>query len=297
MTGTGKPQRPDGAESPRDSGQRHRRLGAVLRGACEDPDTLMTILGPERIAAMLALPESAIAGMAMGRPALRRRFGRHLRKRIGLTRLQVAAAKELPGDLRVLVYGIYLFATTIRLAGTPRILPRTRIRELAAEYGEEPLGFALAQRALLRDSAEALATVITGEPPSETDQRLFVRALAAHGHPGAACIALMLGLPVSLATRHVEDRFDAVITGLPTLAARALAHIRDNSAPVAAPAQAEPVPARSSENMQAMTPEEAAWHQDAAADAATQDDATDAGSAETGRDEDPGDDAHDRSVA
>lgn len=219
------------SERIRDAHPRHRRLAATLRGACEDPDALVSLLGHERIAGLLGLPESAISSLNGARPALRRRFALHLRRRIGLTRLQVAAARELPDDLRELVYGIYLFATTLRLADTPRILPRERMRALAASYGEEPLSFALAQRALLRDSAQALREVVTGEPPSETDQRLFIRALAAHGHPAAACIALMLGLPVSLATRDVENRFDAVITGLPTLAARALAHIREKGAP------------------------------------------------------------------
>ncbi|MGY6570215.1 MAG: hypothetical protein ACXIVE_14565 [Salinarimonas sp.] len=229
---TGNPGPETGAsERVRDAHPRHRRLGALLRGACEDPQTLVAVLGQERIAVLLNLPESAVIAMTNGRPALRRRFATLLRRRIGLTRLQVAAARELPDDLRELVYGIYLFATTLRLADTPRILPRERMRALAASYGEEPLSFALAQRALLRDSAQALREVVTGEPPSETDQRLFIRALAAHGHPAAACIALMLGLPVSLATRDVENRFDAVITGLPTLAARALAHIHEKGAP------------------------------------------------------------------
>lgn len=218
-------------ERVRNAHPRHRRLAAILRGACEDPDTLVAVLGHERIADLLGLPESAISSLSGARPTLRRRFAEHLRRRIGLSRLQVAAARELPDDLRELVYGIYLFATTLRLADTPRILSRARMRALAASYGEEPLSFALTQRALLRDSAQALREVITGEPPSETDQRLFVRALAAHGHPAAACTALMLGLPVSLATRDVENRFDAVITGLPTLAARALAHIREKGAP------------------------------------------------------------------
>jgi hypothetical protein len=282
-----------GASEPaRNAHPRHRRVASVLRGACEDPDTLVNLLGHERIADLLGLPESAISTLNSSRPALRRRFALHLRRRIGLTRLQVSAAKELPDDLRELVYGIYLFATTIRLADTPRILPRERMRALAASYGEEPLSFALTQRALLRDSAAALREVITGEPPSETDQRLFIRALAAHGHPAAACIALMLGLPVSLATRTIEDRFDAVITGLPTLAARALAHIREKGAPPMARPDAHPT-ATAGTDPESITRQEDEWRRDAAAEAdgdiVTQNDAASPPAS--------GEGDHDRSVA
>ena len=177
-----------GASEPvRNAHPRHRRVGALLRGACEDPDTLVAVLGHERIADLLGLPESAISSLNGARPALRRRFALHLRRRIGLTRLQVVAARELPDDLRELVYGIYLFATTLRLADTPRILPRARMRALAASYGEEPLSFALTQRALLRDSARALRDVITGRT-AQRDRSAAVRPGAGRAWPPGCCL-------------------------------------------------------------------------------------------------------------
>ena len=206
---------------------RHRRVPIILESACEDPAALRTLLGEARIAALTGLPETAIGSFAHVRPGLQRRFAARLRAHLGLTRRQVAAARRIPGDPALVMRAIGFFATTMRLADTPRVMSRDAMRRLAESYGEEALSFALVQKPLLSQSIEALREFIDEPPVSETDKRMFVRALAAHGHDGAACIALLLDLPVEIATRGFADRFDAVITGLPTLAARALNRVAD----------------------------------------------------------------------
>ena len=213
-------------DSEGDSGHpRHRRVPIILESACEDPSALLALLGEARIAALTGLPEAAISNFAHARAGLQRRFAARLRERLGLTRRQVAAARRIPGDPAIVMRAIGFFATTMRLADTPRVMSRDAMRRLAESYGEEALSFALVQKPLLTQSIEALREFIAEPPISDADKRMFVRALAAHGHDGAACVALLLDLPVDIATRGFADRFDAVITGLPTLAARALTRV------------------------------------------------------------------------
>lgn len=219
-----------------DSGHpRHRRVPIILESACEDPSALLALLGEARIAALTGLPEAAISNFAHARASLQRRFAARLRERLGLTRRQVAAARRIPGDPAIIMRAIGFFATTMRLADTPRVMGRDAMRRLAERYGEEALSFALVQKPLLTQSIEALREFIAEPPVSDADKRMFVRALAAHGHDGAACVALLLDLPVDIATRGFADRFDAVITGLPTLAARALTRVIGDHAAAHAP--------------------------------------------------------------
>lgn len=204
---------------------RHKRVPIILESACEEPSTLLALLGDARIAALMGLPEAAIGTFTHARTGLQRRFAARLRERLGLTRRHVAAARRIPGDPAIILRAVSFFATTMRLADTPRVMGRDAMRRLAERYGEEALAFALIQRPLLTQSIDSLREFISEPAVNDADKRMFVRALAAHGHDGAACIALLLDLPVDIATRSFTDRFDAVITGLPTLAARALTRV------------------------------------------------------------------------
>ncbi len=209
---------------------RHRRIPTIIESACEDPSALVGLLGEERIAALTGFPEAAISNLVHSRADLQRRFAARLRQRLGLSRRQVAAARRIPGDPALVTRAIRFFATTMRLADTPRVVSRETMRRNAELYGEEALAFALVQKPLLGQSIEALREFITEPPISDADKRMFVRALAAHGHDGAPALALLLDLPVETATRGFSDRFDAVITGLPTLAARALTRVMEDTA-------------------------------------------------------------------
>ncbi|MCC5979114.1 MAG: hypothetical protein JJU21_13710 [Salinarimonas sp.] len=204
---------------------RHRRVPIILESACEDPAALFALLGEARIASLTGFPEAAIGSFARARPDLQRRFATRLREQLGLTRRQVAAARRVPGDPQLVMRAVGFFATTMRLADTPRVMNRDTMRRLTTMYGEEALSFALVQKPLLAQSIESLREFITEPPISDADKRMFVRALAAHGHEGAPVVALLIDLPVEIATRGFADRFDAVITGLPTLAARALTRV------------------------------------------------------------------------
>ena len=160
--GGGKRARPQCPSPPSPCGR------AFCAGPARTPDTLVAVLGHERIRGICsACPNSAISSLNGARPALRRRFAlASCGRRIGLTRLQVVAARELPDDLRELVYGIYLFAHHApprRYATYPAARAHAGGGALAASYGEEPLSFALTQRALLRDSARGPAATSSRE--------------------------------------------------------------------------------------------------------------------------------------
>ena len=245
---------------------RHRRIPIILESACEDPSALIALLGEARIASLTGFPEAAISSFTRSRTNLQRRFAARMRERLGLSRRQVAASRRIPADTSIILRAVSFFATTMRLADTPRVVSRETMRRNAAEYGEEALAFALIQKPLLGQSIEALREFISEPPISDADKRMFVRALAAHGHDGAPAIALLLDLPVEIATRGFADRFDAVITGLPTLAARALTRVTEDMAGKARASAATDAGHSAMPSPEDISAAEAQWREDGLAD-------------------------------
>ncbi len=216
---------------------RRIRLDAILRGSCELPDLLFGLLGTEAMAEAFDLPPSAIERIRQARPGVRRRFAKRLRARFGLRLDQIKAARTVPDDAAEVTRAAYFFAVAIRLAGTRRVLSREDRHGLNERYGADAVGFALQSRATLTPHLEVLDEYRTEDPPTEADLRLFVRSLAAHGHPGAAAVALKLSLPVALATAKVINLDLALETGLPEVAAAAVASVVARQAPSGAPGE------------------------------------------------------------
>lgn len=217
--------------SPRRSldfgGPAHRRrirLEAILRSCSEQPDWLIELLGVEAIADALELPLAAIERMLSARPSVRRRFARHAREALGLSPHHLEAGRFVPQNAEELLRAALFFAVAIRLAGTRRVMPRAAFQELTQLYGADAVAFAFDNQRHLAEHAEILAEYHEETTPSETDLRLFVRSLAAHGNAAAPIVAIKLGFPASLATAPVANLDLALETGLPALAAAALAH-------------------------------------------------------------------------
>jgi hypothetical protein len=202
---------------------RQIRLAAILRSCSEQPDLLFDLLGIDMIADALALPPTAVQRMMEARASVRRRFSRRVRERMGLSLNHLEAARALPDDPEDLMRAARLFAVAIRLAGTKRVMSRVAFQALNERWGADAVAFGFAQQTILDPHAEVLAEYKHDEAPNLTDLRLFVRSLAAHGHAGAAIVALKLALPVTLATAPVANLDLALETGLPTIAAAALA--------------------------------------------------------------------------
>ncbi|TVR08114.1 MAG: hypothetical protein EA385_10740 [Salinarimonadaceae bacterium] len=192
----------------------------LLVEATESPEAILELVGPERAAAAMQLPRGSIEAILQARPAARRRFARRLRERLGLSCAAVAAAAALPDDAG-LARAVRLFGVALRLTGEPRVLPRERRRELAREYGEEAVGFALPQRARLAPYEKALEEIV-GADDEAADAELFVAALAAGENPVATAAALRLGLAPPASGKPVTDVFGAPIETLPAVAADAL---------------------------------------------------------------------------
>lgn len=201
---------------------RQIRLAAVLRSCSEQPDLLFDLLGIDMIADALALPPTAVQRMMEARASVRRRFARRVRDRMGLSPDHLEAARSLPDDPQELLRAARLFAVSIRLAGTRRVMSRGAVQALKERWGADAVAFGFAQQPILDRHADVLSEYKHDEAPNLTDLRLFVRSLAAHGHRGAAIVALKLGLPVTLATAPVANLDLALETGLPTIAAAAL---------------------------------------------------------------------------
>lgn len=205
---------------------RHIRLAAVLRSCAERPDLIRDLLGLDTIAEVLGLPALAVDRMMSARASVRRRVARRVRERLGLTLEHLACAASLPDDTQDLALAAQYFAVAIRLAGTRRVMSRAAFHALNERWGEGAVAFGLARQTLLDRHAEVLAEYQQEEAGSPTDLRLFVRSLAAHGHAGAPLVALRLGLPVALATAPVANLDLALETGLPDVAAAALAQVQ-----------------------------------------------------------------------
>jgi hypothetical protein len=233
---------------------RHIRLAAVLSSCSEQPDLLRELLGPEMIAELLGLPIPAVEKMMSSRPSVRRRLSRRIRERLGLTLEHLACAPSLPRDARDLVLAARYFAVAIRLAGTRRVMSRASFHALNERWGANAVSFGFAQQALLDRHAEVLADYQLEDVVSPTDMRLFVRSLAAHGHAGAPLVALRLGLPVALATARVANLDLALETGLPDVAAAALAEVLGKA------------PHRDGSDEPPSNDDEAAWLDDATRD-------------------------------
>jgi hypothetical protein len=210
---------------------RHIRLAAILRSCSEQPDLLVDLLGIDMIADALALPPAAVQRMMEARASVRRRFARRVRERMGLSLDHLHAAFTLPDDTEELLRAAHLFAVSIRLAGTKRVMSRVAFQALNDRWGADAVAFGFAQQPILDRHVVVLAEYKHDDVPNLTDLRLFVRSLAAHGHGGAAIVALKLGLPVTLATAPVANLDLALETGLPTIAAAALAAIGDGPPP------------------------------------------------------------------
>jgi hypothetical protein len=209
---------------------RHIRLAAVLRSCTEQPDLIRDLLGLEMIAETLGLPALAVERMMSARASVRRRLARRVRERLGLTLEHLACAASLPEDSQDLAVAAQYFAVAIRLAGTRRVMSRAAFHALNERWGDNAVAFGLARQTLLDRHAEVLAEYQQEEAVSPTDLRLFVRSLAAHGHAGAPLVALRLGLPVALATAPVANIDLALETGLPDVAAAALAQVQQENA-------------------------------------------------------------------
>ena len=206
---------------------RHIRLAVVLQGCSEQPDLLRDLLGLEMLSEVLGLPPMALDRMMSARPSVRRRLSRRIREKLGLTLEHLACASSLPEDTQDLALAARYFAVAIRLAGTRRVMSRASFHALNERWGAGAVAFGLARQALLDRHAEVLAEYQLEEVTSPTDLRLFVRSLAAHGHAGAPLVALRLGLPVALATAPVANLDLALETGLPDVAAAALAQVQE----------------------------------------------------------------------
>jgi hypothetical protein len=226
------------AQSPRRSTDfggpghtRHIRLAAILRSCSEQPDLLFDLLGIDMMADALALPPAAVQRMMEARASVRRRFARRVRERMGLSLDHLHAALTLPDDPQELLRAAHLFGVAIRLAGTRRVMSRIAFQALNDRWGADAVTFGFAQQPILDPHAEVLTEYKHDDVPNLTDLRLFVRSLAAHGHGGAAIVALKLGLPVTLATARVANLDLALETGLPTIAAAALAALGEAPPP------------------------------------------------------------------
>jgi hypothetical protein len=228
--------------------RRQIRLEATLRSCCEQPDYLVELFGIDGIAEVLGLPAAAVERMIGARPSVRRRFAMRIRSVTGISLANLEAARFIPEGEDELMRAALHFAVAIRLAGTRRVLPRAAYQELNERYGVDAVAFAFERQRHLAEHAEILAEYREEETPSRTDLRLFVRSLAAHGNAAAPIVAIKLGFPASLATAPVANIDLALETGLPALAAAALAHAGRRLPPEA--------PARN----------EAAWHADASED-------------------------------
>jgi hypothetical protein len=204
--------------------RRQIRLEAILRSCSEQPDLLVELLGIDTISDALGLPRAAVERMIAARPSVRRRFARRVREAMGLSPRHLEAARFATQNVEELMRAALCFAVAIRLAGMRRVMPRAAFLELTRLYGADSVAFAFEHQRHLAEHAEILAEYREETTPSATDLRLFVRSLAAYGDAAAPVVAIKLGFPASLATVPVANIDLALETGLPALAAAALAH-------------------------------------------------------------------------